>query len=101
MIVGFISVLLGMLVAKWVPTPCYRDAYLVGTPKWAFLGERLAESTASPWFLLCVGRVLSGKQKDHLSIFLEGVICLDVSHIGRARHPGPGPRVVYSWSALD
>ena len=23
---------LGMLVAKWVPTPCYNDAYLVGTP---------------------------------------------------------------------
>ena len=27
---------LGMLVAEWVPTPCYNDAYLVGTPKWAF-----------------------------------------------------------------
>ena len=27
-----IFVLLDMLVAKWVPTPCYRDAYSVGTP---------------------------------------------------------------------
>ena len=32
---GF-SLPLGMLVAKWVPTPCYNDAYLVGTPTWAF-----------------------------------------------------------------
>ena len=29
------SLLLGILVAKWVPTPCYRDAYSVDTPKWA------------------------------------------------------------------
>ena len=35
-ILGF-SIPLGMVVAKWVPTPCYNDAYLVGTPKWAFL----------------------------------------------------------------
>ena len=26
---------LGMLVAQWVPTPCYNDAYSVGTPEWA------------------------------------------------------------------
>ena len=38
MIFGF-SIPLGMLVAKWVPTPCYNDAYLVGTPKWAFWGK--------------------------------------------------------------
>ena len=29
------SVPLGMLVAKWVPTPCCNDAYSVGIPKWA------------------------------------------------------------------
>ena len=34
MILGF-SLPLGMLVAKWVPTPCYNDAHSVGTPKWA------------------------------------------------------------------
>ena len=28
-----IYVPLGMLVGKWVPTPCYNDAYSVGTPK--------------------------------------------------------------------
>ena len=31
-----LSLLLGMLVAKWEPTPCYRDAYSVGTPNWAW-----------------------------------------------------------------
>ena len=34
-----LSLPMGMLVAKWVPTPCYNDAYLVGTPKWAFWGK--------------------------------------------------------------
>ena len=28
-----------MLVAEWVPTPCYNDAYSVGTPKWALWGK--------------------------------------------------------------
>ena len=31
MVSGF-SLLLGMLEAKWEPTPCYHDAYSVGTP---------------------------------------------------------------------
>ena len=31
-----IFVLLGMLVATWVPTPCYNDAYSEGTPRWAW-----------------------------------------------------------------
>ena len=35
---GF-SLLFGMLVAKWEPTPCYRDAYSVGTPNWALRGK--------------------------------------------------------------
>ena len=34
-VLGF-AIPLGMLVAKWVPTPCYNDAYSVGTPEWAF-----------------------------------------------------------------
>ena len=34
--VSFISVLLHMFVAKREPTPCYRDAYSVGTPNRAF-----------------------------------------------------------------
>ena len=34
--VSYFVVLLSMLEAKWEPTPCYRDAYSVGTPKWAF-----------------------------------------------------------------
>ena len=46
-------VLLDMLVAKWVPTPCYNDAYPVGTPKWAFWvkgWQRYHETTFSPLF---------------------------------------------------
>ena len=30
---------LGMLVAKWVPTPSNNDAYSVGTPRWALWGK--------------------------------------------------------------
>ena len=51
MIVGFLLPL-GMLVAKWVPTPCYNDACLVGTPKWAFWGkgwQKHYETTISPF----------------------------------------------------
>ena len=42
---------LGMLLAKWVPTPCCNDAYSVGTPKWALRGkgwQRHRETTFSP-----------------------------------------------------
>ena len=38
-IIMFFSLPLGMLVAKWVPTPCYNGAYSVGTPKWALWGK--------------------------------------------------------------
>ena len=53
-----------------------------------FLGERLAKAlwdhVFSPFLMF-----LFGKEKD-LFIFWE-VICW-MLHIGRARHPGPGPR---------
>ena len=52
-IFGF-SVPLGLLVAKWVPTPCCDDAYSVGTPKWALWGkgwQKHHETTFSPGFL--------------------------------------------------
>ena len=53
--------LLGVLVAKWEPTPCYRDAYSVGTPQWALLGERLAnDTTVRPRFPPFCGRLFSG-----------------------------------------
>ena len=87
MVLG-IFVLLDMLVAKWVPTPCCNDAYSVGTPKWALCGkgwQRYRETTFSPLF----GRFFFGKQKDFL--FFWRVLCW-MLHIGRARHPGPGPR---------
>ena len=52
MVSGF-SLLLDMLVAKWVPTPCYRDAYSVGTPNWAFWEkgwQKYYETMISPLF---------------------------------------------------
>ena len=36
-------VLLNMLVAKWVPTPCYNHAYSGGHPLLGISGERLAK----------------------------------------------------------
>ena len=42
--VSYFFVLLSMLVAEREPTPCNRDAYSVGSPKWPFLGERLTET---------------------------------------------------------
>ena len=38
MVVGF-SIPLGMLLAKWVPTPCCNDAYSVGTLNGHFWGK--------------------------------------------------------------
>ena len=58
------SVPLGMLVAKWVPTLCYNDAYSVGTLKWALWGkgwQKLYETTFSPSWTF-----LFGKQKDFI-----------------------------------
>ena len=43
--------LLGMLVAKWEPTPCYHDAYSVGIPKRACggkSGQNHCKTTVSP-----------------------------------------------------
>ena len=77
---------LGMLVAKWVPTPCYTDAYSVGTPKWA-LWEKGSQKHYETTFSLHLGRFLFGKQKN-----FSGRVIRWMLHIGRARHPGPGPR---------
>ena len=40
---------LGMLVAKWVPTPCYDDAYSVGTLNGHF-GGKAGKSIMRPRF---------------------------------------------------
>ena len=73
--VGFLLPL-GMLVAKWVPTPCYRDAYLVGTPKWACWGKdwlKQCETTISPF----VGRVFLVSKR---TIYFSGGYFMDVSN---------------------
>ena len=56
----FLFLLLDMLVAKWEPIPCYRDAYSVGTLNWAFRGEggqKHYKTMISPlvgrYFLVC------------------------------------------------
>ena len=60
----FVQFLLDMLVARRVPTPCHRDAYLVGTPRWACwekYGQTHCKTTFSPltWCFLLVSK------KDH------------------------------------
>ena len=73
---GF-SIPLDMLVAKWVPTPCYNDAYSVGTPRWAFREkgwQKYSGTTFSPPYWA----FLFGKQKDIL-FFLGGYL-LDVAY---------------------
>ena len=50
-IMGF-SLPLGMLVAKWVPTPCCNDAYSDFTPEWALWRKgwlKHCETTFSPY----------------------------------------------------
>ena len=59
-------ILLGMLEATWAPTPCYRDAYLVDTPKWAYWGkgwQKHCKTTFSPFcgrFFLVSKRTIFG-----------------------------------------
>ena len=80
--------LLEMLVAKWEPTPCYRDAYSVGIPKGVCgrkCGQIHCKTTVSPRDK-CVFLV----SKRTLYFFWGVVIWM--LHIGRARHPGPGRR---------
>ena len=79
-----------MPVAKCVPTPCYRDAYSVGIPKGAYgemSGQRHHKTSFSP---VLDGSFLVSKR----TFYFLGVICW-MLHIGRARHPGPGPRDIF------
>ena len=81
-------ILLDMLVAKWVPTPCYNDACSVGTPKWAFWGkgwQKYHKTTFSPR----IGRFFLVSKR---TFYFFGGVSRWMLHIGRARHPGPGPR---------
>ena len=97
--VSYFCLLQGMLVAKREPTPCYRDAYSVGTPKRAF-GRRggkgwqknHCKTTFSPLF----GHFFLVSKRT-TSFF--GVIVW-MFHTGRARHPGPGQRFFTPWSAV-
>ena len=81
-------ILLDMLVAKWEPTPCYHDAYSVGTPKWE-LGRKAGRTTVRPRFPPLFRHVFLVNKK---TIFFFGGLVIWMHHIGRARHPGPGKR---------
>ena len=87
--VSFFSVLLGMLVAKWEPTPCYRDACSVGIPNsalWEKGWQKHGKTMISPF----LGRFFLVSKR---TIFFFGGVLFWVLCIGRARHPGPGLRV--------
>ena len=82
-------ILLDMLVASREPTPCYFDAYSVGTPKWALWRKGWSnhcKTTFSPRL-----DVFSWLAKGLYSFFFW--ILIWMSHIVRARHPGPGQRL--------
>ena len=73
---GF-SILLGMLVAEWVPTPCNNDAHSLGTPKWALWEKgwlKHCKTMMSPF----LGRFFLVSKR---TIFLFGVCyCMDVPY---------------------
>ena len=72
-----------------MPTRCYIDAYSVGTPKWASWKKdwlKHHKTMVSP-LLGCF--FLVSKR----TFYFFGRVLLRVLYIGRARHPGPGPRV--------
>ena len=83
--VSFISVLLSMLVAKREPTPCYRDAYSVGTHKRAFREKGWQKNRKTTGRLFLVSK---------RTIFFFWEVIVWMFHIGRARHPGPGKRLL-------
>ena len=71
---------LDMLVAEREPTPCYHDAFSVGTPKWALWeksGQKHRETTISPLM-----RRLFLVSKRTVNFFW--VLVVWMLHIGRA-----------------
>ena len=72
--VSYCCILLGMLVALWEPTPCYRDAYSVGTPKLAYWRkgwQKHYKATISPF----CGRFFLVSES---TIFFFFCYCMDV-----------------------
>ena len=93
-ILGF-SIPLGMLAAKWVPTPCYDDAYSVGTPKWAFWekGWQMQYKTTFPPHL---GRFFLVSKR---TFYFLGGYTVDASYReGQASWAWPSR--YHSWSAV-
>ena len=85
-----------MRVAEGKPTPCFHDAYLVGTLQWSLWEkgwQNYSKTTVSPLY----GRFFLVSKRT--IYFLEELVVW-MLHIGRARHPGPGNRFFYLWSAV-
>ena len=74
--VSYCCTLLGMLVAEWEPTPCYRDAYSVGTPKWAYWRKGWQKHYKTTFSPFC-GRFFLVSES---SIFFFLCYCMDVSY---------------------
>ena len=92
----FFSKLLDMLVAKWEPTPCYRDAYSVGTPSWA--------SWVKGWQMQCkttffpfLWKFLLGEQTDFF--LLLGGSHMDVP-FWEGQASWAWPSCFHSWSTV-
>ena len=78
-----------MLVAQREPTPCYHDAYSVGTLQWASWEKgwlNHCKTTFSPLFV-----PFFWLAKELLSFFWRVIVWM--FHIRRARHPGLGQRL--------
>ena len=95
MIMGF-SIPMGMLVAKWVPTPCCNDAFSVGTPKWALWRKgwlKHCKTMVSPF----LGRFFLVSKRT--TFFFGRVIFMDVSY-WKGQASWAWPSCFYSWSAV-
>ena len=77
-----------MLVTEPEPTPGYHDAYSVGTPTWAFLGNGWQNHCNTTFSLSLDVFFLVSKR----TIYSLERLVVWMLHIGRARHPGPGER---------
>ena len=92
----FSYALLSMLEAHWEPTPCYRDAYSVGTPNWASWEKGWlthCKTTFSPPFLDV--SFWSAKR----TLFFWRAYSMDVPN-WKGKASWAWPSVFYPWSAV-
>ena len=93
--VPYFCVLLDMLVAKREPTPCYRDAYSVGTPGWAFW-EKGWQKHCKTMFSPLFGRFFLVSKR---TFFWERVFFMDVPY-WQGQASWAWSSVFHTWSAV-